>query len=96
MEQTLALPSGAPEPGLYRHYKGGEYQVQGLVRHSESLEVMVLYRALYGEQGLWVRPRAMFIETVEHAGNTVARFARVPDRTAASDGGDAAGVRATD
>ena len=49
-----------PRPGLYRHYKGGEYEVLGVVRHSESLEPLVLYRALYGEQGLWVRPHAMF------------------------------------
>lgn len=46
--------------GRYRHYKGGEYEVLGVVRQSETLEPLVLYRALYGEQGLWVRPHAMF------------------------------------
>jgi hypothetical protein len=51
-------------PGRYRHYKGGLYQVVGTVRHSETLEPMTLYRALYGEQGLWVRPAAMFEEIV--------------------------------
>ena len=55
-------------PGRYRHYKGGLYEVVGTVRHSETLEPMTLYRALYGEQGLWVRPAAMFNETVEVAG----------------------------
>ncbi len=55
-------------PGRYRHYKGGLYEVVGTARHSETLEPMTLYRALYGEQGLWVRPAAMFNETVEVAG----------------------------
>ncbi|MEY4911502.1 MAG: hypothetical protein RL761_1165 [Pseudomonadota bacterium] len=50
--------------GFYRHYKGGEYEVIGTVRHSEDLQPMTLYRALYGERGLWVRPAAMFNETV--------------------------------
>lgn len=52
------------EPGYYRHYKGGLYQVIGSARHTESLEHVVVYRALYGEQGLWVRPVSMFVETV--------------------------------
>ena len=52
------------KPGFYRHYKGGEYEVVGTVRHSEDLQPMTLYRALYGERGLWVRPAAMFSETV--------------------------------
>ena len=51
-------------PGLYRHYKGMLYEVVGTARHSESLEPMTLYRALYGEKGLWVRPAAMFNEEV--------------------------------
>lgn len=51
-------------PGLYRHYKGGTYKVLAMVRHSETLEPMVMYQALYGERGLWVRPAAMFCETV--------------------------------
>ena len=75
----LALPGGDPQAGLYRHYKGGRYRVLGLVRHSETLEVMVLYQALYGTQGLWVRPRAMFMETVQHGAATEPRFARIAD-----------------
>ena len=63
--------------GLYRHYKGGLYQVEGTVRHSESLEPMTLYRALYGEQGLWVRPAAMFEETVYIDGRPQPRFQRI-------------------
>ena len=51
--------------GHYRHYKGGLYEVVGTVRHSETLEPMTLYRALYGEQGLWVRPAAMFNDEVD-------------------------------
>lgn len=71
-------PMGPPiATGLYQHYKGGRYEVLGLVRHSESLQEMVLYRALYGENGLWVRPRAMFESMVEVNGATVARFSRV-------------------
>ena len=62
--------------GMYRHYKGLLYQVVGTVRHSESLESMTLYRALYGEQGLWVRPAAMFNEDVEIDGVRQPRFAR--------------------
>ena len=65
------------EPGLYRHYKGGRYEVLGLVRHSETLAVLVLYRALYGERGLWVRPHAMFDELVEVDGQQMARFVRI-------------------
>ena len=65
-------------PGLYRHYKGLLYQVVGTARHSESLEPMTLYRALYGELGLWVRPAAMFNEDVEIDGVRQPRFARQP------------------
>ena len=61
--------------GLYRHYKGAQYQVIDTVRHSETEEELVLYRALYGAKGLWVRPLAMFIEEVLVDGNLVARFA---------------------
>jgi hypothetical protein len=66
-------------PGLYRHYKGLPYEVIGTVRHSETLEPMTLYRALYGERGLWVRPAAMFREEVEIDGVRQPRFARQPD-----------------
>lgn len=64
-------------PGRYRHYKGGEYDVVGTVRHSESLEPMTLYRALYGQMGLWVRPAAMFNETVEIDGVVQPRFRKI-------------------
>lgn len=60
--------------GRYRHHKGGEYEVLGVVRHSESLEPLVLYRPLYNDSGLWVRPFAMFIEPVTHGGETQPRF----------------------
>ena len=60
--------------GRYRHYKGGEYEVLGVVRHSETLEPMVLYRALYGERGLWVRPHAMFFGSIELDGVRTPRF----------------------
>ena len=61
--------------GRYRHYKGNEYKVVGIARHSETLEEHVVYRALYGDHGLWVRPRTMFEETVEVGGRKVPRFA---------------------
>jgi hypothetical protein len=63
--------------GRYRHFKGGEYEVLGVARHSETHEPLVVYRPLYGDGGLWVRPVAMFLETVEHDGRTVPRFAPV-------------------
>jgi hypothetical protein len=73
---TSDLAPLPPTPlGRYRHYKGGEYDVVGVVRHSETLEPLVLYRALYGEGGLWVRPHAMFFETVVVNGERVPRFA---------------------
>jgi hypothetical protein len=65
--------------GRYRHYKGGLYEVIGTARHSESLEPMTLYRALYGEQGLWVRPAAMFSEEVTIDGVRQPRFTRISD-----------------
>ena len=68
-----------PRPGLYRHYKGNDYRVVGLARHSETREWLVVYQALYGERGLWVRPATMFVETVEAAGKPVPRCARVGD-----------------
>jgi hypothetical protein len=64
-------------PGLSRHYQGGLYEVIDTVRHSESLEPMTLYRALYGQRGLWVRPAAMFQESVTIDGVTQARFTAV-------------------
>lgn len=71
-------------PGLYRRYKGNLYQVMDTVRHSETLEPMTLYRALYGERGLWVRPAAMFHETVVIDGVEQPRFARCADSDAAT------------
>lgn len=73
-----ALPPLITTPaGLYRHYKGGLYEVIGTARHSEDLSPMTLYRALYGERGLWVRPAAMFDETVVIDGLTQPRFAYI-------------------
>jgi hypothetical protein len=68
-----------PRPGLYRHYKGNEYRVLGLARHSESLEPLAVYQALYGERGLWVRPAGMFSEQVNIDGQLQPRFARLDD-----------------
>jgi hypothetical protein len=62
-------------PGVYRHYKGNLYEVLDTARHSETLEPMTLYRALYGEKGLWVRPAAMFLEEIEFNGVRQPRFA---------------------
>ena len=75
MDQLPELPR--IELGLYRHYKGGEYEVLGVVRHSESLEPMVLYRPMYNESGLWVRPYAMFVGQVEVDSARQPRFAFV-------------------
>lgn len=60
--------------GRYRHFKGNEYEVLGIARHSETEEEMVVYRALYGKGGLWVRPAAMWNETVERNGKSLKRF----------------------
>ena len=65
------------EPGRYRHYKGNEYEVIGMAQHSETREAMVVYRPLYGEGGLWVRPAAMFAEDVTIDGKTQPRFSRL-------------------
>ena len=62
------------KPGRYRHFKGNEYEVLGVARHSETREEMVVYRALYGEFGLWVRPVSMWNEIVERDGRTFRRF----------------------
>ena len=67
------------KPGRYRHFKGMEYQVIGTARHSETLEEMVVYRALYGDGGLWVRPSAMWSEQVERGGYRGPRFAPVEE-----------------
>ncbi|MCR6665246.1 MULTISPECIES: DUF1653 domain-containing protein [Methyloversatilis] len=77
MSDLSPLPS--IDPGRYRHYKGGEYEVVGVVRHSETLEPMVLYRPLYNDSGLWVRPYDMFVGLVEIDGVPQLRFERLPD-----------------
>ena len=64
-----------PETGIYRHYKGQRYRVLGVAHHSETEEALVIYQALYGERGLWVRPMRMFNESVELNGQSVPRFA---------------------
>ena len=61
-------------PGRYRHYKGNEYTVIGVARHSETEEALVVYRQEYGDRALWVRPLAMFREEVEVAGARMPRF----------------------
>lgn len=77
MTDTDLPPLITTPPGTYRHYKGGLYEVLDTARHSETLEPLTLYRALYGAQGLWVRPAAMFHETVVIDGVVQARFAPV-------------------
>ena len=69
----------AIRPGRYRHYKGNEYTVLGGARHSETLDELVVYRQEYGDHGLWVRPAAMFLETVEIEGKKVPRFRLIED-----------------
>lgn len=69
----------AIRPGRWRHFKGGEYQVLGTARHSESGEELVVYRALYGEGGLWVRPVSMWNEDVTRDGRTFPRFTYLGD-----------------
>ncbi|MGE0470878.1 MAG: hypothetical protein Nkreftii_004164 [Candidatus Nitrospira kreftii] len=64
-------------PGIYRHHKGHDYEVVGVAKHSETEEEFVVYRALYGDRGLWIRPVAMFTEIVEKGGVSVPRFSRV-------------------
>ena len=63
--------------GKYRHYKGNDYEVVGVATHSETHEPMVVYRPLFGERALWVRPLAMFMEEVTVDGKTVTRFAKI-------------------
>lgn len=67
------------KPGRYRHFKGNEYRVLYLARHSETLEPMVVYQALYGEHGIWVRPASMWNETVERGGQRLRRFTYLGD-----------------
>lgn len=69
----------AIKPGRYRHFKGNEYEVLGTAKHSETLEELVVYRALYGEGGLWVRPASMWEESVERDGQTFRRFTLIEE-----------------
>ena len=70
----------AIKPGIYRHYKGYDYEVIDMVIHSETLEELVLYRPLYGESKLWVRPASMFLERLMVDGCTVSRFEYLRDK----------------
>lgn len=81
MPDDSDLPELSPRvpPGLYRHYRGGLYRVIDTVRHSETLAPLTLYQALYGQQGLWVRPAAMFQEMIEVGGRQVQRFTPVDE-----------------
>ena len=74
MSELQTLP--ATPLGRYRHYKGGEYEVIGVARHSETHEPLVVYRPLYNDSGWWVRPHAMFFGEVEVDGMQMPRFAR--------------------
>ncbi len=65
------------QPGRYRHYKGNEYEVLYIARHSETTEPMVVYKALYGDGDIWVRPASMWNETVEKDGTESTRFKRI-------------------
>ena len=77
-----SAPAPSPlEPGVYEHYKGNRYEVLVVARHSETEEEFVVYRQLYGDGGMWVRPLAMFLESVEVGGRVVPRFRRM-DATA--------------
>ena len=68
------------KPGQYKHFKGGLYQVEELAQHSETLEHFVVYRALYGEGGLWIRPLSMFTEVIERGGEKFPRFEFISDQ----------------
>lgn len=76
MNEELTLP----EPGYYRHFKGRYYYLVGIASHSETLEPMVVYRALYGEKKLWVRPAAMWHETVDRPEYSGLRFTKVEEQ----------------
>ena len=71
-------PLPATPAGRYRHYKGGEYEVLGAARHSETLEPLVVYRPLASDSGWWVRPHAMFFGEVQVDGRSIPRFAALP------------------
>jgi hypothetical protein len=68
------MTTAALRPGIYRHFKGNLYEVMTVARHTETEEEMVVYRALYGDFGIWVRPLAMFTEQIERDGQRIRRF----------------------
>ena len=71
--------SSQVELGKYRHFKGNEYKVLAVAKHSETLEEMVVYQALYGEYGIWVRPLSMWNEVITRDGKTFKRFEKIED-----------------
>jgi len=77
LPQLSEMARSLVEGGHYRHYKNLDYQLLHIARHSETLEELVVYQALYGERGIWVRPLEMFCEEVEVGGERVPRFKRV-------------------
>ena len=79
MPQSKQAADPQVSPGKYRHFKGQQYEVIDIVKHSETQEEMVLYKALYGEYGLWVRPLPMFAEIIERDGKQIARFEKISD-----------------
>lgn len=89
MSTSTSFSPDQLQPGRYRHYKGRDYQVFGVARHSETEEPVVVYRCLYGDGSLWVRPLAMFLEEVSLGGESVARFTYVgPMESSAGFGSD--------
>jgi hypothetical protein len=79
MEDPMSEPTAPVPPGCYRHFKGSLYEVLGVARHSETEEELVVYRARYGERGLWVRPLALFLQPAIVDGQTVPRFRYLGD-----------------
>lgn len=81
MNNDEALTSEVPfRTGIYRHYKGNLYEVIDLVKHSETMEELVLYKPLYGKESLWVRPKEMFFESIEKDGKKIPRFEFVENK----------------
>lgn len=71
---SLSRQAKTLKPGIYQHYKGNQYEVLGVALHSETLEELVIYKALYGEGLIWARPLSMFLETVQVEGKEIERF----------------------